>query len=215
MLALTPDADDLEVLCLGAHPDDVEIGCGATLLTLAGRPGTTVRGVVLTGGGGPRETEAREALPRFVPGAEVEVHDLPDGRLPQHWDAVKETLEDVGRRTAPDLVLAPRTDDAHQDHRLIGELVTTVWRDALVLHYEIPKWDGDLAGMTHYVGVDDATRARKIALLDASFPSQHARDWWDPEMFGGLMRLRGMECRAPYAEAFRAAKVRLDLGGPR
>lgn len=215
MLGLRLPDGPLEVLCLGAHPDDVEIGCGATLLRLARRPGVRVRGVVLTGAGGPREAEARGALPRFVPDAEVEVHDLPDGRLPAAWAAVKETLEDLARRTAPDVVLAPRTDDAHQDHRLVGGLVPTVWRDALVLHYEIPKWDGDLGPMSHYVGVDATTMRRKLELLDASFPSQLARDWWDAETFGGLMRLRGIECRAPYAEAFRAAKVLLDLApGP-
>lgn len=106
MISLGLPTGPLDVLCLGAYPDDIEIGCGATLLGLAQRPSTSVLGVVLTGTGD-RALEARDALPRFVPGAEVEVHGLPDGRLPAHWDEVKEILEDVGRRRTPNLVLAP------------------------------------------------------------------------------------------------------------
>ena len=210
MIGLAPPSGPLEVLCLGAHPDDIEIGCGATLLTLAERPETTVHGVVLTATPA-RAAEARASLPRFVPGAGVEVHDLPDGRLPDHWNAVKEVLEEIAQRHRPGLVLAPRPDDAHQDHRLLGRLVTTVWRDSLVLHYEIPKWDGDLGGMTHYVGVSAETGRRKVDLLNQSFPSQLARDWWDDEMFLGLMRVRGMESRAPLR---RGLPVRQGPAGP-
>jgi LmbE family N-acetylglucosaminyl deacetylase len=212
VITLGPGSGPLDVLCLGAHPDDIEIGCGATLLTLAQRPSTRVAGVVLTASPD-RAAEARAALPRFVPGAEVEVHDLPDGRLPSQWQDVKELLEDVATRRTPDVVLAPRPDDAHQDHRLLGRLVTTVWRDSLVLHYEIPKWDGDIGPMTHYVALDDEVARRKVELLNESYPSQLARDWWDDELFLGLMRVRGMEARSRYAEAFRSTKVVLDLSG--
>lgn len=213
MIALTPPAGPLEVLCLGAHPDDVEIGCGGTLLGLAERDDTTVHTVVLTAASADRRREAEEAGPRFVPGAGVSVLDLPDGRLPEVWGAAKEALEDVGRQHPhPDLVLAPRTDDAHQDHRLVGTLASTVWRDSLLLHYEIPKWDGDLRPPTHYVPVPTAHARRKVELLDLSYPSQRHRDWWDVEVFLGLMRLRGVECRSTYAEGFVATKVRLGLG---
>jgi LmbE family N-acetylglucosaminyl deacetylase len=205
-----PDAA-LSVVVLGAHPDDIEIGCGGTLLRLADRPGTTVHGLVLTGAG-ERAAEAHAALPRFVPGATVDVVGLRDGRLPASWDAVKQALEDLAARVSPNLVLAPRPDDAHQDHRLIGRLATTVWRDATVLHYEIPKWDGDMSAPSVFVGLDRQTARRKVALLHESFPSQKAHDWWDDEVFLGLMRLRGMECRRPYAEAFHTAKITLDLG---
>jgi LmbE family N-acetylglucosaminyl deacetylase len=211
LIGLHPTKGPLHVLCLGAHPDDIEIGCGGTLLGLAGRPSTTVTGLVLTGQGD-RRAEAEAALPRFFPGAVVEVLDLPDGRLPEHWGAVKEALESLARRRSPDLVLAPRVEDAHQDHRLLGRLVTTVWRDALVLHYEIPKWDGDLASPTHYVQVSEDDARRKVELLNATFPSQVGRDWWDDELYLGLMRVRGMESRARYAEGFFAHKVLLDLG---
>ena len=141
-----------------------------------------------------------------------EVADFRDGRLPADWDAVKDVLHDVAGRTDPGLVLCPRVDDAHQDHRLLGRMAATVWRDALVLHYEIPKWDADLTPPTHYVPLTAEQARRKVELLDRSYPSQHDRDWWDEELFLGLMRLRGVECKAPYAEAFHASKVRLDLG---
>lgn len=212
MIDLSPPAGPLEVLCLGAHPDDIEIGCGGTLLHLAARPGTTVTGVVLTGDAD-RVQEAVTALDSFVPGARLEACGLPDGRLPAYWGEAKEALEQVATRCRPQLVLAPRVDDAHQDHRLAGSLVRTVWRDALVLHYEIPKWDGDTGAPSHFVGLTEEQARRKVELLDASYPSQKAHDWWEDDLFLGLMRVRGMEARTPYAEGFFVAKALLDLGG--
>ncbi len=210
MIGLTPADGPLDVLCVGAHPDDIEIGCGGTLLRLAARPGTSVTGLVLTGTPARRQ-EAEAALPQFFPGATVRAFDLPDGRLPAAWSAVKETLEDAARTLQPAVVLAPRVDDAHQDHRLLGSLVTTVWRDALVLHYEIPKWDGDLRPPNLYVGLTEAEARRKVDLLRHCFPSQSGRDWWDDEVFCGLMRLRGMESRSRYAEGFLSNKMLVDL----
>ncbi len=210
VIALAPTGGHLDVLCLGAHPDDIEIGCGATLIGLARRPHTTVDALVLTGEGR-RKQEAQAALPRFFPGATVDVLGLPDGRLPAHWEAVKQALEALARTRRPDLILAPRVEDAHQDHRLLGELVRTVWRDVLTLHYEIPKWDGDLVTPSHYVHSSQEDARRKVALLNESFPSQVARDWWDDELYLGLMRIRGVESRAHYAEGFFADKVVLEL----
>ena len=204
----------LRVVAIGAHPDDIEIGCGGTLLRLGARPGTSVHGLVLTGVE-QRADEARAALPLFVPGASVTVAGFTDGRLPAAWDAVKQTLEDFCAEQPADLVLAPRADDAHQDHRLLGELVPTVWRDAQVLHYELPKWDGDLSRPSVFVGLDPELARHKVALLNKAFPSQLHRDWWDDELFLGLMRIRGMECRRTHAEAFHAPKLALDLGGER
>jgi LmbE family N-acetylglucosaminyl deacetylase len=208
MISLSPSVGPLSVLCLGAHPDDIEIGCGGTLLTLAERPGTSVHAVVLTGTPN-RILETEKALPSFVPSATLEVLGLPDGRLPAHWAEVKEALEEQATRVQPDLVFAPSRDDAHQDHRLVGELASTVWRDSLILHYEIPKWDADLTPPTHYVALSEEQGRRKVELLNAGFPSQLGRDWWDDELFLGLMRLRGIECRSRYAEAFHASKVLL------
>lgn len=212
MIALELGGQPLEVLCLGAHPDDIEIGCGGTLLRLGRRPGTRVTGMVLTGST-IRADEALAALPVFVPGATVEVAGLVDGQLPAQWSEVKEVLEDLAGRVAPDLVMAPRTDDAHQDHRLVGSLASTVWRDSLILHYEIPKWDGDMRSPSHFVSLDEEEARRKVELLGKFFPSQVARDWWDDELFMGLMRLRGVECRARYAEGFFTSKLLIDPSG--
>ncbi len=137
----------LSVLALGAHPDDIEIGAGGTLLTLAeSQAGLQVRYVVLTGTP-ERQQEAHQAAQAFLPGARltIDLHTLPDGRFPAEWNAVKEALEAVARAGAPDLILAPDASDAHQDHRTIAEIIPTVFRDSLYLAYEIPKWDGDMS----------------------------------------------------------------------
>jgi LmbE family N-acetylglucosaminyl deacetylase len=199
----------LTVLAIGAHPDDIEIGAGGTLLTLADlQPGLRVRYVVLTGTD-ERHAEAQEAAAAFIPGGEltVELHQLPEGRLPAVWDRVKDILEDVAHDCAADLILAPSRHDAHQDHRTIGEVLPTVFRNQLSLSYEIPKWDGDLARPSTYIPLTADVAHRKVELLHKCFPSQVSRDWWDDEVFLGLARLRGMECRAPYSEAFICTKA--------
>jgi LmbE family N-acetylglucosaminyl deacetylase len=197
------------VLALGAHPDDIEIAAGGTLLTLAGRhPGLRVRYVLMTGTAD-RQREARAAARAFTPGADltVETHDLPDGRLPAVYGQVKEVMEAVARSERPDIVLAPSVADAHQDHRIVGELVPTAFRDQLYLAYEIPKWDGDLTRPNTYFPLTEKTARQKVELLSTCYPSQAGRDWWDEETFLGLARLRGMECRARYAEAFTCTKL--------
>ena len=201
-----PEGRPLSVLAIGAHPDDIELGAGGLLLALAGRP-VRARYVVLTGTA-ERQAEARAAAGSFLPEADlaVDLFALPDGRLPAAWGEVKEVLEQVASTCAPDLVLAPSAQDAHQDHRTVAELVTTVFRDQLYLAYEIPKWDGDLGRPSVYVPLSEQTARRKVELLHKCFPSQHGRDWWDDEVFLGLARLRGIECRARYAEAFCCAK---------
>jgi LmbE family N-acetylglucosaminyl deacetylase len=199
----------LSVLALGAHPDDVEIAAGGTLLTLAERhPGLRVRYVLLTGEP-KRQDEARAAARAFTPGADlqVELHDLPDGRLPAVYGQVKAALEEVARSLCPDVILAPSPGDAHQDHRTVGELVPTAFRDQVVLSYEVPKWDGDLSRPNTYFPLTDEVARQKVALLDKCFPSQHGRDWWGEETFLALARLRGMECRSRYAEAFSCGKL--------
>jgi LmbE family N-acetylglucosaminyl deacetylase len=196
-------------VALAAHPDDLEIGCGGTLLQLAAtHPGLSVD-VVLATGEPARVAEARRASELFLPGCAVTLHcgGLPDGRLPADWAGVKELLEKTAALTNPDLVLGPRRTDLHQDHRLLGELARTVWRDHLVLGYEIPKWDGDLDRPWLYVPLSEAAMDAKVRLLHESFPSQTGRDWFDPEVFRGLARLRGMECRSRYAEAFTTDKA--------
>ncbi len=207
MTTLGLPAGPLTVLAVGAHPDDVEIGCGATLLALAERGDADIRTLVLTGTP-ERQEEARRAAAAFGARREPVFGGLPDARLPEHWGAVKDLLH--GFREAnprPDVVFVPHADDAHQDHRLLGRLIPTVWRGPLVLHYEIPKWDGDLARPNVYLPVSDVIAARKVELLNAMYPSQHDRDWWDDEFFLSIMRLRGAEAQARYAEAFSVAKL--------
>ncbi|MBD7979427.1 PIG-L deacetylase family protein [Oerskovia merdavium] len=211
MIELSLPAGLLEVLCVGAHPDDIEIACGGTLLELAAAREVRATFVMLTGSP-ERRLEAAAAAEAFVPGSEVRFWDLPDGRLPAHWGEVKAAIEELASSLRPDLVLCPSKTDSHQDHRLVAELVPTAWRDALVLEYEIPKWDGDLGRVTHYVPVSAENARRKVSLLTTSYPSQVDRDWWDDETFLGLMRLRGVECRQQYAEGFVIRKAVLTLG---
>ncbi|MGW1064876.1 PIG-L deacetylase family protein [Streptomyces aureus] len=203
------------VVAVGAHCDDIAIGAGGTLLTLCeARPGIRVDALVLSGGGGEREQEERAALAAFCPGADLRltVHKLPDGRLPAHWDEAKGAVEELRDRTEPDLVIAPRTEDAHQDHRGLAELMTTAFRDHLVLGYEIVKWDGDLGRPTAYQPLAPETAERKVRLLEEHYPSQRHRPWYDREAFLGLARIRGIESNARYAEAFAVTKLTLDLG---
>jgi LmbE family N-acetylglucosaminyl deacetylase len=197
------------LLVVGAHPDDIEIAAGGLLLSLAAAGSGMRVHYVLCTGTEERHREARAAAAAFLPGADITfaLHQLPDGRLPAHWNAVKDVLHEAAGVIDPDLVVCPAPNDAHQDHRLLAEQTPTVFRDQLVLHYEIPKWDGDLARRNLYVPLPDDVARRKVELLHASFPSQKARDWWDDEVFLGLARLRGMECRSRYAEAFDCQKA--------
>ncbi len=204
------------LLLLGAHCDDIALGAGGTVLTLCGaHPGLRVTALVLTGGGTDRETEERMALTALCPKAELDITvlDLPDGRVPAHWERAKRAVEELRRRVDPDLVLAPACHDAHQDHRELARLVPTAFRDHLVLGYEIVKWDGDLVQPQAYLPLDAQTLAAKVSLLQEHYGSQRDRGWFDPEAFTGLARIRGVQCRARYAEAFHVAK--LVLGATR
>jgi LmbE family N-acetylglucosaminyl deacetylase len=209
-LQLTPPAGRaLSVLAIGAHPDDIEIGAGGTLLSLAARPaGLRVHYLVLTGPFA-RQLEARSAASVFMPGADVIVQlcDLPEGRLPAVWDRVRETIEAVASSCVPDLILAPSPTDGHQDHRTIAETLPPAFRDQLILGYELPKWDGDFGRPTMYFPLPASTAQRKVELLHKCFPSQHGHDRWDDEVFLGLARLRGMQCHAPYAEGFTCTRA--------
>jgi LmbE family N-acetylglucosaminyl deacetylase len=209
--AVPPDRP-LRLLAIGAHPDDIEIGAGGLLLALGGVPAPRIHYVLLTGTAD-RQAEARAAAEAFLPDARLSfaLHDLPDGRVPARWAEAKAIVEEAAGALAADLVLAPGPDDAHQDHRTLARLVPTAFRDTPVLHYEIPKWDGDLGRRNVYLPLTKAQISRKVELLHRCFPSQKNRDWWDDEVFFGLARLRGMECRSRYAEAFRCEKAVIEL----
>ena len=204
------------IVAVGAHCDDIAIGAGGTLLTMClARPGLRVDALVLSGGGGEREQEERAALAAFCPGADLDltVHKLPVGRLPAYWEEAKAAVEELRLGSDPDLVLAPRTDDAHQDHRGLAKLVPTTFRDHLTLGYEIVKWDGDLGSPSVYQPLDDDVAESKVRLLQEHYASQRQRPWYDREAFLGLARIRGIEAAAKYAEAFFVKKLTLDLKG--
>jgi LmbE family N-acetylglucosaminyl deacetylase len=206
------DAEPLRLLAVGAHADDIEIGAGGTLLRLAAGRCVEARVIVLSADDR-RASEARASAAAFLDGSKVtiETYDLPDGHFPTHWGRVKEVLESVRADWSPDLVLGPAKSDAHQDHRTVAGLLPTVFRDHLVLQYEIPKWDGDIGRPSTYVPLTEELMRRKVELLWEHFTSQRGRDWFDDEVFRGIARLRGMECRAPYAEAFHCDKLVLSL----
>ncbi|MFC4693780.1 PIG-L deacetylase family protein [Geodermatophilus arenarius] len=207
-------------MALGAHCDDIEIGAGGLLLQLAEAwPGARLHALVLCSTS-EREAETTASLKSFSAGLDLEltVLDLPDGRLPAHWDAVKQAVEDTGvrAREAGDVrvVLTPCRGDLHQDHRLVAELAPTVFRRHLVLGYEIAKWDGDLGRPAVHLPVRPELAQRKAELLIEHYPSQHDHDWFDREAFLGLMRVRGIECHTRYAEAFYCDKITLGVSAP-
>ncbi|GAB3133872.1 PIG-L family deacetylase [Tsukamurella serpentis] len=207
-----------EIAVLGAHCDDIAIGMGGTLLQLSqANRGLRVRAFVGSGGGTEREQEERAALAAFTPEAQlhVTVYDLPDGRAPGHWERAKDQLAQFRRSCAPDLVFAPHRGDAHQDHRQLAELVPTEFRDHLILGYEILKWETDTPRPTVFNPLSAYAAMAKARLLGEHYPSQVGRDWFDDESFLGLARLRGIQCRATYAEGFVLEKAIVRLGDQR
>lgn len=204
------------VLCLGAHSDDIEIGCGGLVLELRRRhPRLDFRWLVFSAAG-VRAREAGEGARRFL-GSQartaVRLFGFRDGFFPAEFTQIKEAFERLAREFQPDLVLTHTRDDRHQDHRVVSDLTWNTFRRQLVLEYEIPKWDGDLGRPNFFVPLSQAVARRKTRLLMQGFQSQRSKDWFSEETFLGLMRLRGVECRAGggYAEAFTARKLTLEL----
>lgn len=211
-LDLAQPGRKLSVLCIGAHSDDIEIGAGGAILTwLASGAEISVDWCVASAPDTQRAGEARASAADFLQGAaRVTLHlgKFRDGYLPAERDRVKDWVEAL-KPIKPDVILTHTRADAHQDHRLICELVWNAFRDNLILEYEIPKWDGDLGQPNVYVPLSDDVLSRKIELLNRHFGSQRSKAWFDDETFRGLARLRGMECRERYAEGFIARKVLL------
>lgn len=200
------------ILALGAHPDDIEIGCGGTMLRLAAeRPDAEVLWVVLAANE-ERAREAESSARAFLQGfarSRLVVKRHRDGFLPWSGAAVKEDFEALKREVSPDVVFTHFLHDRHQDHRLVSELTWNTWRNHLILEYEIPKYDGDFGTPNLFSPLPAATVERKIALVREHFPSQAEKHWLTPDLLRAVCRIRGMECVAPeaLAEAFTCRKA--------
>jgi LmbE family N-acetylglucosaminyl deacetylase len=200
------------VLCIGAHCDDIEIGCAGTLLQLQKAAGElTIDWIVLTGDAR-RQAEAAAAMQLLVGSSyrgELVFGGFPDSRLPTAYGELKGFFDTVRQRFRPDVVFCHAKNDAHQDHRLANEMAWGAFRDHLILEYEIVKWDGDLGQPNTYVPLDADSLARKVDVLMETYGTQRNKDWFTPETFRAMARIRGVECRSPtgHAEAFFARKL--------
>ena len=205
------EAGPLSLLAVGCHADDLEIGCGGTVLDLASRGALAKVWWVVLSGAGERAGEARAAAEELLAEVphEVLVQGFRESFMPWEGERVKAFFESLREQVDPDAILTHQRDDLHQDHRLAAELALNTFRDHLILGFEIPKYDGDLGAPNAYVPLSAPAAERKIDLLGRHFASQRGKQWYDAAVFRGLMRLRGMECNAPsgYAEAFYARKI--------
>jgi LmbE family N-acetylglucosaminyl deacetylase len=202
----------LRILCLGAHCDDIEIGCGGTVLKLLQTYRRTAVDWVVLSSDQQRAGEARESAAMFLTDAgarNVIIKDFTNSFFPYIGAEIKRFFEELKREISPDLIFTHYRGDLHQDHRLISELTWNSFRDHMILEYEIPKYDGDLASPNSFVHLDDSIARRKITCIMESFRSQRTKQWFDEQTFLAIMRLRGVESNAPgrYAEGFYSRKT--------
>jgi LmbE family N-acetylglucosaminyl deacetylase len=202
----------MQILCLGAHPDDIEIGCGGTVLRICEELADPIIHWVVFSAHGSREEEALEGATQFrqsAAGGQVLIHHFRDGFFPSEIGEMKEVFEDLKGRFSPELIFTHFRSDRHQDHRVVSDLTWNTWRDHTILEYEIPKWDGDLGSPNGFVPLAKNLAERKAEGIVSLFPSQEDKPWFSSDTFLGLMRLRGNECRAEegFAEAFYAQKL--------
>lgn len=204
-------ASPLNILCLGAHSDDVEIGCGGTILRVAQQYPNCIFHWVVFSAHGVRAAEAQRAAALFAERSSIHgplLKAFQDGFMPFVGAEIKEVFEEL-KTISPDLIFTHNRQDAHQDHRLVAELTWNTFRDHLILEYEVPKYDGDLGQPNMFVPLDSEICQKKVRYVIEAFQSQHAKRWFRADTFLSLMRLRGMECNAPsgYAEAFYCRKL--------
>jgi LmbE family N-acetylglucosaminyl deacetylase len=205
-------ASPLQVLCLGAHSDDIEIGCGGTILRITQLYSNCVFHWVVLSALGVRAEEAGQGAERFAGTSNLKrllLKNFQDGFFPFAGAEVKAVFEELKQSVSPDLIFTHNRNDAHQDHRLLADLTWNTFRDHLILEYEIPKYDGDLGQPSIFVPLPAEVCEKKVRFLMDTFDSQRSKRWFQPETFLSLMRLRGMECNAPtgYAEAFFCRKL--------
>jgi LmbE family N-acetylglucosaminyl deacetylase len=211
---IIPHHDNLKVLCLGAHCDDIEIGCGGTVLRLIESfPNIAFYWTVLSSNE-QRRSEAYESARDFLSGVqqrEIVVAEFRESYFPWIGAEIKDYFEQLKKRINPDIVFTHYRCDLHQDHRLVSELTWNTFRNHLILEYEIPKYDGDMGSPNLFVSVSEEIAQRKIRTIMQHFESQRARPWFDEDTFRSLMRIRGMECNAQerFAEGFYCRKILL------
>ena len=204
--------EPLKVLCIGAHSDDIEIGCGGAILTLSKRfPASDITWIVFSAAGS-RSVEASKSADAFLRGfikKQTILQNFKDGYLPYQGALVKDYFEQLKLEFSPDIIFTHYRDDLHQDHRLLCELTWNTWRNNFILEYEIPKYDGDLGSPNLFISLDEEVMNQKIELLVKYFQTQSNKHWFSPETFRALLRLRGVESKAPsgYAEAFYCRKL--------
>ena len=204
-----------KILCLGAHSDDLKIGCGGAILKLLSENENIHMNWTVFSADDSRAEEAKESADKFLAGAaqkDIEIGKFRDGFFPYDGGKIKEFFEELKRRFKPDLIFTHYRHDLHQDHRLIHELTWNTFRDHLVLEYEIPKYDGDIGSPNVFVQLDEELCRKKIAYIIESFRSQSTRTWFTQDVFLSLLRLRGLESNSPhkYAEGFYCRKIILS-----
>lgn len=215
MLKLIFDRDTsnpLKILALGAHSDDIEIGCGGSLLRILGEYGNLDVLWIVLSGTAERAREGKLSAAQFLANArrkEIRIENFRDGFFPYEGVPIKEYFESLKTQFSPDLIFTPCKDDFHQDHRLVSELTWNTFREHFILEYEIIKYDGDLGRPNFYISLDKETCNRKIDLILKNFQSQAGRTWFTADAFKSIMRLRGIEIKSSgqYAEAFHCRKV--------
>lgn len=202
----------LQILCLGSHSDDIEIGCGGTILRLLSDYDNCEVYWLVLGSSGQRDGEAVVGANKFLSGAkrkEIIIENFRDGFFPYHGGEIKDYFEQLKNKVTPDLIFTHCRQDLHQDHRLVSELTWNTFRNHLILEYEIPKYDGDFGKPNFFVHLDKSICRMKISHIMDSFKSQMHHRWFSEEIFFALLRLRGMECNAPddFAEGFYCRKT--------
>jgi LmbE family N-acetylglucosaminyl deacetylase len=210
-----PAGRGIRILCIGAHSDDIEIGCGGTMLRLLAEHGDTEVHWVVLGSSGERDAEAVASAERFLTSARrknIVVEHFKNSFFPYLGEEIKAFFEKLKVSITPDIVFTHYRGDLHQDHRLVSELTWNTFRSQLILEYEILKYDGDLGTPNVFVQLDEATCLKKIGVIMECFKSQQDKDWFTPDAFFALLRIRGVESRAPkrYAEAFYCRKIVLE-----
>jgi LmbE family N-acetylglucosaminyl deacetylase len=206
------EAPSKRLLAIGAHPDDIEIGCGGTILKLLEEGSLSAIWWVVLSGSDERAAEAEasaNALLASAPEKRIIIRDFKDGFFPYDGGEIKAFFEDLKREFSPDVVLTHQRSDLHQDHRVCCELTWNTFRDHLILEYEVPKYDGDMGSPNLFVPLEDDVCRQKVDHLLNHFETQRAKSWFKDDLFSGLLRLRGMECQSPtsYAEAFYCRKA--------